>query len=490
MEMKALARNTMILASPKIVKFLIGLLKTKFIAIFLGATGLGIIDQLSNTINRIKQLSLSMLPDGMVRIIAKQNSIDNNTVIIASIIKTYFLMVIPVAVLVTTLGYLFDDQLTLYIFGKIEYKLYFQIGMIALPVSLFSASFRSFLKAYKEIKSIAFIEILVIILNLLLFIPLVYYLDITGGVIYATGSFIVTFIVVFSVVRKNIFIKYKISYSDIKNAKFSNIHFKELLAFISSGILVGAFSVFEEVTVRSLVVNQLGIEELGIYNPITKWGSLFVGFILPSMYTYLYPRLSEAKDDDEIVGVVNDVIRLLTFVILPFIIVGISTRHWIIPLFYSKEFIGAAIYLPFHFSALLFVVWSRALEQIFAPSGRLKFLMIFVIIFKILGLILVFYAIPKVGLYGYMLRFTLMPLITIIAYFIFWRGRINFRLQKENISIMMYSIFCVLILIFLRNYEIYIQSLSMLLIGPMYFLLNKKEKNFIQKKIKNIKAKF
>ena len=39
MELKILAKNTLMLASPKVLKFFIGIIRTKFIALFLGVTG-------------------------------------------------------------------------------------------------------------------------------------------------------------------------------------------------------------------------------------------------------------------------------------------------------------------------------------------------------------------------------------------------------------------------------------------------------------------
>jgi len=484
MEIKTLAKNTMILASPKVLNFAVGLLRTKFIAIFLGVTGLGVIDQLTNTVKQIKRLSLSFLPDGMVKLIAEENANELNLGKIAKIIKTYFLMVIPLAVFMTALGYIFADEITIFVFGDLQFKLYFLIGFTALPITIFSTSFRAFLKAFKEIKSFAIAEFYIIIINLILFIPLVYFYKIIGGVIYATLSFFVTFSVIFFVVRKNVFKKYGITFASIRQAVFEKKYFKELSAFISVGIIAGSFRVFENIAVRSIVVNDLGLDQLGVYNPITKWGNLFIGFILPSIFTYLYPRLSEAKDNADINNVVNDVIRLITFVILPFIIIGISTRQFIIPLFYSKDFLDATIYLPFHFSALLIVVWSTIFEQIFAPTGRLRIFLFFTIVLSTFSLLLVYYLVPIVGLYGYLARFTIVPFITVIVYSVFWRKSIKFKLKKENIKVIMYSVFCCIILLSLKDFNVYIQLLSILLIFPMIFLLNKQEKKFILKKIR------
>ncbi len=486
MELKILAKNTLILASPKVLKFFVGILRAKFIAIFLGLTGAGIVDQLQDIITQIRNFTLSGLSDGMVKLIAHQNGIEIDVQKIGSIIKTYLVMIIPITITVTILGYIYANEITLFVFGDIKYKLYFQIGFIALPLSILSSTANALLKAYKEIRSFATAEVFIIIINLVIFLPLVYFYKIPGGVVYVTLSFLVTFLVVFFLMRKNVFKKHNITFDDIKKGIISKEYFQNLLAFISYGIVGGIFYVFAEVSIRAIVVNDLGIDKLGLYTPITRWSNLFLGFIMPAIYTYLYPRLSEAKSDKEIVDVVNDVFRLITFVALPFVIVGISTRQWIIPLFYSNDFLEASTYLPYHFSTLIFVIWSSIFAQIFWPTGRLRHQFIFVIIINSLSLGLIYFLVPIHGLYGYLIKFTLIPVITMLMYFVFWRKRIKFKFKKENVTIMLFALLCSVLLLILKDKMIYLQILSIGLIITLYFLLKKQEKDFLIKKIKGI----
>ena len=223
-----------------------------------------------------------------------------------------------------------------------------------------------------------------------------------------------------------------------------------------------------------------------MYSPITKWAGLFLGFILPSIYTYLYPRLSEAKSDEEIIDVINDVLRLITFIVLPFIIIGISTRDWIIPLFYSKDFLGATTYLPYHFSGLLFLIWTSIFSQMFWPTGRLKMAFVFEIIINVISLGLVYYLTPKYGLFGYLSKFTIVPIFSIIMYFIFWHKKIRFRLKKENAIVILYSLLSAGLLLLLKDKVIYLQLISITLIMLMILLLKKREKEFLIKKAKSI----
>ena len=484
MELKILAKNTLMLATPKVFSFLIGIIRTKLIALFLGVTGTGIVNQLQMTINEISAFTLTSLPEGMVKLIAQQNSIKIDIEKTMSIIKTYLLMLLPITILVTVLGYVFASEMTLYIFGDIQYKLYFQIGFIALPVSILSTTSYAMLNAHKEIKSLALAEIAIIFLNLILFIPLIYFFRITGGVVYVTLSFIVTFSCYTYFLRKNVFKKLRFTFLAFKNAIFSKEYFKVLIGFVSFGLIGGTYYIFTEITMRAIVVSELGIDKLGIYAPITAWAGLFVGFIFPALRTYLFPRLSEAKSNTEINALLNDVFRLMTFVTLPFVIIGISARNYIIPLFYSQEFMEASIYLPFHFAAILLTVWINPFEQVFAPTGRLRIYLLFGIIGESISLGLVYFLVPRFGLYGYLAKFTIAPFLALLVYFIYFTFEIKFRLKKENIMIILYSIISVILLLLIRNLDIYLQMLGVALLASIFFLLKKQEKDFLLKKIR------
>lgn len=485
--MKTLAKNTIILASPKIFIFFIGIVKAKVIAIFLGPTGFGIIEQLTSTINFIRQSTLSFMPDGMVKLVARERSESFDKKVIGDIVKTYFLMVIPLTILIFVLALIFSNEITLFVLGDLKYKPYYLFAIFALPVSFIGVSLGSLLKAFKEIRTFAFRDIINAVLSFLFFVPLIYFFKIQGGVIHITVSIVSSLIVTFLLVRKNVFIKYDISFDYIKHGIFSTKYFKELLAFIGVGMIAGSFRVFESMASRAIVVNQLGIESIGIYSPITKWQALFIGFILPSVYTYLYPRLSEIKDNKDITGIINDVFRMITFLTLPFILLGISMRQWIVPMFYSKEFIEATIYLPYHFSFLLFAVWATIFEQIFAPIGRLKIFLIFTVVIYSISLLLVYYFVPKFGLYGYMLKFTVTPFFATLIFFIYWRREISFKVRKENLSILVYSLICCISLLFLKEYNYFIQFImAVLLIIGLVFFLTIKEKKFVLKKIRSV----
>ena len=74
MELKLLIKNTSYLVFSRIIKFLVGVLRAKLIAIFLGVVGAGIISQLTMITNRMSQFTLLGMNDGLVKQIAESRS--------------------------------------------------------------------------------------------------------------------------------------------------------------------------------------------------------------------------------------------------------------------------------------------------------------------------------------------------------------------------------------------------------------------------------
>jgi O-antigen/teichoic acid export membrane protein len=487
MEIKKLAQNTSLLAFPKIIKFFIGIVRAKLVAIYLGTLGAGVVSQLTNILQSISVFTTAGMADGMVRQIAIVNSEGGDKKEIASIIKTYAIPVIFLTILVYALGYIFGKFITTYVFGDLKYYNYFLIGFSALPIMTLSSTSFGLLKAYKKIKLLMFAEIGIIIVNFFVFFALIYFYGLTGAVIYVTTTYLSTFIIYNYYVRTQILNKIGISLFDIYRAKFNKKHFHELLHFVGNTLTAGVFATFVEVTSRSIVVTTLGVDKIGVYSPIIAWSALFTGFILPSLSTYLYPRLSEAKSDKEIVSIVNDVFRLMTYVALPFITIAIVTRNYIIPLFYSKEFVEATIYLPFHFAGLLLVIWNYGFAQIYTPSGRIKVITLFSIIQNIMFLAIVYFLVPAYGLWGWTARYTIGIFISCTMSFTYWYFTIRFRFTKENrILLISIIVFMTFLLIFRDNLLIS----SILGFGGLtmtWLMLKKKERDFLINKLKLIK---
>ena len=125
---------------------------------------------------------------------------------------------------------------------------------------------------------------------------------------------------------------------------------------------------------------------------------MITGFILPAFSTY--PRFCELNSNKEISSLLNDGIRLGTFAMMPLLLIGIPYKNIIISLFYSDEFLGASVYLAYHFIGVTFYVWWYVFGQSMTPTGRIKQHGVFLMLYFALDMIVTYFFVKEIGLYG------------------------------------------------------------------------------------------
>ena len=73
LELKILFKNTSYLIITKVVKFIVGIIRAKLVAIYLGTLGAGVIAQLLQITESISQFTLLSMNDGLVKQIAESD---------------------------------------------------------------------------------------------------------------------------------------------------------------------------------------------------------------------------------------------------------------------------------------------------------------------------------------------------------------------------------------------------------------------------------
>jgi len=96
-----------------------------------------------------------------------------------------------------------------------------------------------------------------------------------------------------------------------------------------------------------LVVRELGVEANGMYSAAWMLSGLFAGFILGAMGTDFYPRLTAVQaDHDKVKRLVNEQTEIGILLALPGLVGTLTLAPWVVQLFYSSEFLPAAQLLP------------------------------------------------------------------------------------------------------------------------------------------------
>lgn len=489
MEIKKIAHNVSLLASTRFVEFLSGLVRIKLTASIIGVKGVGVVEQLSFFAQQSATFSLMSLAEGFVKQVAEGKSVYEIKELLSVALKSYLLLIGCLTFIVLIVMFAVREMLTPAIFGSSNYLFVYEVALLCVPLLIANSVPFSILKAFKSTSEIAKARVWIVMLNLVVLIPMVLIWKLKGAVYSILLSYLITFLVNFYYAYTTYLKKYKIRVLDIIKAKLSKKFIKELMVFSGFGVSVGLYFIVSEFVVRSSIVKTLGIESIGLYSPVIMWASMLTGIVLPAFSTYLYPRFCELKTDEEVSNLINAGLRLVSFVVIPFIFLAIPTKHIFISIFYSKEFSGAAEYLPGHFLGVVVYVWWYVFSQSLTPTGRIKQHGAMLFVFYTLNILLVLALVDLVGLYAYMFKFLLAPVLIFCLYVWYCKKSMNFSFELDNLFLMSYifvgGLTMVLFDMVFGFAEINFLVGPALIVGGIYFL-NENEKRFVVTKLAGI----
>ncbi|WP_157754625.1 oligosaccharide flippase family protein [Salinivirga cyanobacteriivorans] len=489
-----MARNIGALSVAKLVETLTRLVKAKLNAVFLGVEGLGIFSQLLTFTAKTSQFSQLSINEALVKQVAVNKLQPETKKYIYASIKAYLLIVPALFALLMTVLVVFYEQIANFFLGDNPQVLLYFFALSALPIMIVNGLFFAILRGYKDIKSITKARIGAALINIIIFVPLVLIFDLQGVVFSIPMMYTINTTFNLFFLNKYILRKHQLLFSKVFKANIRKEDIKEMFIFSGFGLTTGFLAMASEFVIRGIIVGELGIEKIGVYSPILALSGIFTGVFMSSFSTYLFPRISEAKIAKEKTDILNDAIRISTLALIPFVLLLISFRIPIIRLLYTTEFLDAALYLPFHFFGIIWQIWFVVLGRSMAPQGYVKQHGLFRGIFFLLDVVIVyiFVAVIKIGLYGWMLKFLISPVLFCFIYFFFLKKKIQFKISKENALVMSYLLFTTIMVIafdLLLNVPLLNYIVAPVLIAMTFIVLRTKEQQYIFYRIKALLKK-
>jgi antigen flippase len=206
------------------------------------------------------------------------------------------------------------------------------------------------------------------------------------------------------------------------------------LAFMWSALLTAGVSL----ATRAMILHGFGIEANGIYQAAWGISVVFAGFILGAMGTDFYPRLTAAaRDNQEINHLVNEQTEVGILLALPGLIGTLVFSPWIIRVFYTAKFSQAADLLPWFVVGIFGRVVSWPMGYILLAKGAARWFAVMETVFSVLNLGLVWVGIHHLGLEGVAVAFAILYGLYIFA--ILWAATqiSEFRWSKPVVRLLL-----------------------------------------------------
>jgi O-antigen/teichoic acid export membrane protein len=367
---KTILKATGVFGFSQLLKILVGLVGSKFVALFLGTAGIGIVGLLQNTlaiITAIIGFGINISGVRMVAISCAENNQQEFSKTIL-VLKRWSVVTGLLGVLLTIV---FAQPLSIWTFGSDNYVNWFFLLSINFIFSSLAVNKMVLLQGTRSMKEIAISTVIFAVLITCCTIPIYYFFRMDGIVAVLVLTAVLNYFVNWFFARKIKLVRVQISIAETVSRGKEMIQMGFLLSInVIFGHLMSYF--------LKLYLNYQNASEsvLGLYVVASTLLITYVGMVFSAMSTDFYPRLTTAqKDNGKVKEMVNDQIEIALLLITPLILLFYFLAPLVIKILYSKDFIDVVLILKFALLAIIVkaIIWPLAFIILAKGEKKLYF---------------------------------------------------------------------------------------------------------------------
>lgn len=333
-------KSSSILGGAQAMNYVVGLIRTKVVAVLLGPSGVGLVGLYVSIVGMTGTIAQLGIGESGVREVANAAGSGDQTRIAAAA-KTLRRACWATGVLGWVLTAALSWPLTQWTFGATEHVWSVAIlGAVALLEAVSSGQ-KALLQGLRRVGDIARIQIAAAVLTTLLAVGIYAWLREDG---------IVPVIILTSLVQLSCswFFARRVGVQEIPQPWQETWRNFGQLFKLGSALMYGAvLTAMAGLAIRALMVRDLGLEAAGLYQAAWMLSGMFGAIVLQALATDFYPRLAGVAQDNAAVNrLMNEQIEVGMLLALPGVIGAVAFAPWLIHLLYSSKFTVAADLLP------------------------------------------------------------------------------------------------------------------------------------------------
>jgi PST family polysaccharide transporter len=402
---RSILKSTSLVGGASIINILIGMVRTKFVAILIGPAGVGLLGTYIQIIGLVGSVTGMGIGNSGVRQVAEAVG-SNDDVRIARIVITLR----RTAWLSGGLGLLvmvsFCLPMSRMTFGSDEYAWPIAVLGVTLLTGSIASGQGCIINGTRRIGDLARISVIGAINGTLISIPCFYLWGQAGIVPSLILSAFATLATSWWFARR---VPVKRVALTFKN---SCVEARQLLSLGASFMGAGLVTMLSGYLIRIVILRQFSLADVGIYQAALSLSGILVGFVLGAMGADYYPRLTAVASDNACVRrMVNEQSQISVLLSLPGLAAMMIFAPTIIRLFYAASFTKAVPILHWCILGILGQVFSWPLGFVMLAKAKGKLFLFTDIIAYGVQLLGVIVFIRLWGLRGAGIAFTAMYVV-------------------------------------------------------------------------------
>lgn len=394
-------KATSLFGGVQVVTILIGVLKSKLVAVWLGTTGFGIMGLFNSSINLISSITNLGLQSSAVREIATVNA-ENDILKFSRLIKAISRWVWLTGLFGALITICLSPWLSRLIFNSDKFVISFiLLAIVVLLTGLYSNHY-ALLQGTRKLKSMALANVYGALIGFLCSVPMFYFFR-EDGIAYA---------LILSALSITL-----VSYLYAKQIKTVEVNqtFKESLVIGLPTVKLGFMMALSNISVflvqfivKTFITQYGSLADAGLYEAGWAINAQYLGLVFTAMSKDYYPRLSQVSGDNvKMMSAVNQQGEIAVLILAPMIIAMVVFLPFVINLLYSGDFIDIVPMTKWLLVGSILKAGSWAISFVFLAKGAGK-----VFLFNELG-------IKCITLPSYLLGYTFAGLLGIGYAFVF-----------------------------------------------------------------------
>ena len=325
-----------------IVTMVAALLRGKVMAICLGPAGVG----LSGILNQVVALESQVLALGLPTVVVK--SVAGADVEARPKVESVIArLALALGVFGLVLGLVLSPLVAVATFKSFEHLPLVIAASLAVPAAILTSIWCAVIQGRGEVGFLARSQAAFAVVSALVALPLIWYGGLAGLGVSVVLAALIPVAGLWS--RRP---RHLTAASDDKGIRDS---------LVRAGLSIIATIAIAQVAAyatRMVVVNQLGVFEAGLYQAALAVSGGLPGFVFSAMALDYYPRISAAKDGEEMVRVTNMQVQASMVIATPLFVGMIVFGGQLLDFYYTEEFLGATELMAWMTASVAFRVIS------------------------------------------------------------------------------------------------------------------------------------
>jgi len=374
-----------------VIKLLSALVVNKFVAMFIGPSGLALIGQLQSFSQISMTCSKGAINNGVTKYIAEYRSEDKR---VEEVLGTAFWITVICSIFVGAVMLMLSERLSIAIFESLDKKFVFLLFGCTIIFFSLNQLLLSVINGYKKVKVFVSLNIIQSLYSLVFTSILVYMFGLNGALVALVTNQSIVFVIGVYVLRKEI--KKKLSSICFFEVSEARKLFKFSLMAITSSLTVPLSHLF----VRNYLGENIGWENAGYWQAIWYVSTMYLMVITTSLSTYYLPRLSEIRTKVELRKELLYGYKILLPIVVALSFSMYLMRDFIILVLFSESFIQMRELFKWQLVGDVFKISSWLLSYILLSKVMTKEFIICEIIFAVSFSILTAVYVNSHGLLG------------------------------------------------------------------------------------------